>query len=163
LQRSGLRKGGVTILLNSILIVDDDIGVRNMLSSVLYDGGYLIEGVENGKEAIKACEESSFDVALIDIELPDMKGTELLNRLRKIQPKMIRIIITGHPSIESAMKAVNERADGYVLKPFEVTELLEMIARLLTERTNEYLRISTEITSAKESTPAVKYQRPDRW
>lgn len=150
-------------MLNSILIVDDDIGVRNMLSSVLYDGGYLIEGVENGKEAIKACEESSFDVALIDIELPDMKGTELLNRLKKLQPKMIRIIITGHPSIESAMKAVNERADGYVLKPFEVTELLEMIARLLTEKTNEYLRISTEITSAKESTPAVKYQRPDRW
>ena len=150
-------------MLNSILIVDDDIGVRNMLSSVLYDGGYLIEGVENGKEAIKACEESSFDVALIDIELPDMKGTELLNRLKKLQPKMIRIIITGHPSIESAMKAVNERADGYVLKPFEVTELLEMIARLLTERTNEYLRISTEVTSAKESTPAVKYQRPDRW
>jgi DNA-binding NtrC family response regulator len=92
-----------------------------------------------------------------------MKGTELLNRLKKLQPKMIRIIITGHPSIESAMKAVNERADGYVLKPFEVTELLEMIARLLTERTNEYLRISTEITSAKESTPAIKYQRPDRW
>lgn len=150
-------------MLNSILIVDDDIGVRNMLSSVLYDGGYLIEGVENGKEALKACEESSFDVALIDIELPDMKGTELLNRLKKLQPKMIRIIITGHPSIESAMKAVNERADGYVLKPFEVTELLEMIARLLTERTNEYLRISTEITSAKESTPAIKYQRPDRW
>ena len=162
MQRSGRRKGSVTILVNSILIVDDDIGIRNMLSSVLYDGGYLIEGVENGKEAIKACEESFFDVALIDIELPDMKGTELLNRLKKLQPKMIRIIITGHPSIENAMKAVNERADGYVLKPFEVTELLEMIARLLTERTNEYLRISTEITRAKENTPAVKYLRPER-
>ena len=149
-------------MVNSILIVDDDIGVRNMLSSVLYDGGYLIEGVENGKEAIKACEESIFDVALIDIELPDMKGTELLNRLKKLQPKMIRIIITGHPSIENAMKAVNERADGYLLKPFEVTELLKMIARLLTERMNEYLRISTEITRAKENTPAVKYLRPER-
>ena len=133
-----------------------------MLSSVLYDEGYLIEGVENGKEAIKACEESIFDVALIDIELPDMKGTELLSRLKKLQPKMIRIIITGHPSIESAMKAVNERADGYLLKPFEVTELLEMIARLLTDRTNEYLRISTEITRAKENTPAVKSLRPNR-
>ncbi len=150
-------------MLNSILIVDDDIGVRNMLSSVLNDKGYLVEAVENGKKAIKACEESSFDVALIDIELPDIKGTELLNRLKKLQPKMIRIIITGHPSIESAMKAVNERADGYVLKPFEVTELLEKIARLLTEKTNEYFRISAEVTSAKESTPAVKYQRPDRW
>jgi DNA-binding NtrC family response regulator len=152
----------VTILVNSILIVDDDVGVRNMLSSVLYDEGYLIEGMENGKEAIKACEESPFDVALIDIELPDMKGTELLDRLKKLQPKMIRIIITGHPSIENAMKAVNERADGYMLKPFEVTELLKMIAKLLTERMNEYLRISTEITRAKENTPPVKYLRPER-
>jgi two-component system response regulator FlrC len=92
-----------------------------------------------------------------------MKGTELLNRLKKLQPKMIKIIITGHPTIESAMKAVNERADGYVLKPFEAAELLEKIARLLTEKTNEYLRISTEATHAKESTPTVKYQRPDRW
>jgi DNA-binding NtrC family response regulator len=134
-----------------------------MLSTVLNDEGYLTEAVENGKKAVKACEESSFDVALIDIELPDMKGTELLNKLKKIQPKMIRIIITGHPSLESAMKAVNERADGYVLKPFEVTELLQKIRRLLEEKTNEYLRISDETAHAKESTPVVKYQRSDRW
>ena len=153
----------MTLLLTSILIVDDDTVVRNMLSLVLNDEGYMVESVENGKKAVKACEKSLFEVALIDIELPDMKGTELLNRLRQIQPKMIRIIITGHPSIESAMRAVNERADGYVLKPFEVTELLAMISRLLTERTNEYLRISAEVTHAKENTPAIKYQRPDRW
>jgi DNA-binding NtrC family response regulator len=153
----------VTTLLTSILIVDDDAGVRTMLLKVLNDEGYLVEAVENGKKAIKACEESSFDVALIDIELPDMKGTELLSRLKKIRPKMIKIIITGHPSLESAMKAVNERADGYVLKPFEVTELLQKIRRLLEEKTNEYLRISTEAAREKESTPVVKYQRSDRW
>ena len=60
------------------------------------------------------------------------------------------------------MRAVNERADGYVLKPFEVSEMLEMISRLLTERMNEYLRISTDIAGAKESTP-VKYQSHERW
>jgi len=67
------------IMLTSILIVDDDAGVRTMLSSVLNDEGYSVEAVENGKKAIKACEKSPFDVALIDIELPDMKGTELLS------------------------------------------------------------------------------------
>ena len=153
----------MTILLTSILIVDDDAGVRTMLSSILNDEGYLVEAVENGKQAVKTCEKSPFDIALIDIELPDMKGTELLNKLKRIQPKMIRIIITGHPSLESAMKAVNERADGYVLKPFEVTELLQKIRRILEEKTNEYLRISTEAARAKESTPVVKYQRSDRW
>lgn len=153
----------MTILSDSVLVVDDDPGVRVMLSSILNDEGYVVEAVENGKEAIKACEKSFFDVVLIDVELPDMKGTELLDRLKKIQPKMVRIIITGHPSLESAMKAVNERADGYVLKPFEVTELLEKIKKLFAEKTEEYLRISTETMHAKESTPVVKYQRPDKW
>lgn len=153
----------MTILLVSVLVVDDDTGVRDMLSSVLNDEGYVVEAVENGKKAIKACEKLFFDVALIDVELPDMKGTELLARLKKMRPKMVRIIITGHPSLDSAMKAVNERADGYVLKPIEVTELLEKIRKLLTEKTEEYLRISTEAMHAKESTPVVKYQNPDKW
>jgi len=134
-----------------------------MLSSVLNDEGYLVEAVGNGKQAIKACEKSLFDVALIDIELPDMKGTELLNRLKKKQPKMVRIIITGHPSLESAMKAVNEKADGYLLKPFEVTELLAMIKRVFNEKTEEYLRVIAETTRQKEGTPTVKYKSPDKW
>jgi len=150
-------------MLTSILVVDDDVGVRSMLRSVLENKGYLVEDAQNGKGAVKACEKSPFDVALIDVELPDMKGTELLVRLKKIRPKMIRIIITGHPTLESAMKAVNERADGYVLKPFEVEVLLETIRRLLAEKTNEYLSILSETTREKNSAPAVKYQRPDKW
>lgn len=153
----------MTVLLTSLLIVDDDAGIREMLSTVLTNEGYLVEAVENGKQAIKACEESLFDVALIDVELPDMKGTELLMKLKKMQPKMVKIVITGHPSLESAMRAVNERADGYVLKPIEVTELLDKIKKLFTEKTDEYLRITTEAIRAKETTPTVKYQRPDRW
>ena len=150
-------------MLTSVLVVDDDVGVRNMLRSVLENEGYLVEDVENGKQAVKACEKSPFDVALIDVELPDTKGTELLNKLKKIRPKMIRIIITGHPTLETAMKAVNERADGYVLKPFEVGVLLEIIRRLLKEKTDEYFTMLTEATHSKDSTPTVKYQSPDRW
>jgi len=153
-----LEKAEVATMLYNVLVVDDDLGVRTMLCSVLYNEGYTVEAVENGKKAIKACQKSPFDVSLIDIELPDMKGTELLKRLKKLQPKMIRIIITGHPSLESAMKAVNERADGYVLKPFEVSSLLGMIKNLLKEKTNEYLSMLAENTNAKESTPTVKYQ-----
>lgn len=150
-------------MLTSILIVDDDTGVRTMLSSVLEDEGYLIEAVGKGKEAIKACEKSSFDVALIDIKLPDMEGTELLTKLKKRQPRMITIIITGHPSMENAMKAVNEKADGYVLKPFQVADLLKMISNLLAQKTNEYLRIFGEAVRSKDSSPVFKYQRPENW
>ncbi|MGA9388271.1 MAG: response regulator, partial [Candidatus Bathyarchaeia archaeon] len=128
----------------NILVVDDDAGVRKSLSSILLKEGYSVEAVENGKQAIRASEKEYFDVALVDVELPDMKGTELLLGLKQRQPEMIKIIITGFPSIENAMKAVNEGADGYVLKPFDVPKLLEMIRKHLDERANEHFRAWTE-------------------
>ncbi len=118
----------------SILIVDDDAEVRKMLSSVLANEGYSVETAENGKQAVTACAKSPFDVALIDIEMPDMKGTELLNMLKQKQPKMVKIIVTGFPSLENAIKAVNEGADGYLLKPFDVRDLLDMIRKRLEEK-----------------------------
>jgi DNA-binding NtrC family response regulator len=83
-------------LLSNILIVDDDPEIRNMLSEVLVDQGYLVETAANGKKAIKACEKKLFDLALIDVGLPDIIGTELL-KLKMIQPKMLTVIITGSP------------------------------------------------------------------
>ena len=113
------------------LIVDDDQEVRKTLASILESVGYLVKSAENGKEAIHMCETTSFDFALIDIELPDIKGTELLHTLKQKQPKMVKIIITGHPTIENAARSVNEQADGYIMKPFNVPELLEMMSRFI--------------------------------
>ena len=73
----------------SILVVDDDAEVRKTLSSILSNEGYLVETVENGKQAIRISEKSCFDVALIDIRLSDMEGTELLHRLKEMQPHMV--------------------------------------------------------------------------
>jgi len=88
------------IVIINTLIVDDDQEVRSTLVSILEDVGYLVQTAENGKKAISMCEQTPFDVALIDIELPYIKGTELLHILKEKQPKMVRIIITGHPSVE---------------------------------------------------------------
>jgi DNA-binding NtrC family response regulator len=150
-------------LMSSILIIDDEVGIRASLSSILEDEGYSVEAVENGKQAIKICEKMQFDVALIDINLPDIKGTELLAKLKQISPKMVRIIITGYPTIENAVKAVNEKSDGYILKPFNIPELLQTIKKLLDEKANEYLQMFTEVEKAKKDTPLFKYQHPDRW
>ena len=123
----------------NILVVDDDTGVRKTLSSILLQEGYSVETVENGKEAIRASGKSRFDVALIDIKLPDMEGTELLHKLKEKQPHMVEIIVTGFPTLENAMKTVNEGADGYILKPFDVQKLLEMIKQHLTKKTAEHI------------------------
>ncbi len=125
----------------SILIVDDDAGIRRTLFRILEKEGYLVETVENGKQAIKASNEQFFNVALIDIRLPDMDGTELLDKLKETEPKMVKIIITGYASLQNAIEAVNRGADGYVLKPFDAGELLAIIEKHL-KRQRESVKYS---------------------
>ena len=151
------------MLTSTVLIVDDDPKMGELLTSILENASYIVETASNGKEAIKACKKFPVDVALIDVELPDMKGTKLLSALKALQPKMVRIIITGYPSIENAVTAVNEKADGYILKPFDPSDLLEKIKKLIADKKNEYLTILKEVEQAKQSTPQTKYQNPDRW
>jgi DNA-binding NtrC family response regulator len=150
-------------LIINALIIDDDTEVRNTLSAILESEGYLVETAENGKKATRMCEKTPFDVALIDVELPDIKGTELLHLLNEKQPKMVKIIITGHPSIENAKKSVNEKADGYITKPFNVPELLGMIKKLIDDKTNAYFKMFAEVELAKQNTPVFRYQHPNNW
>jgi DNA-binding NtrC family response regulator len=150
-------------LIINTLIVDDDQEIRNTLTLILESESYLVETAENGKKAINLCEKTPFDLALIDIELPDIKGTELLHILSEMQPKMVKIIITGHPSIENAAKAVNEKADGYIMKPFDVPELLKMIKKLVEEKATGYLKMFAEVEQAKKNTPVFRYQHPNKW
>jgi DNA-binding NtrC family response regulator len=158
-----LKIAGVPFVLSNVLVIDDDEETRNLFSTVLTVAGYLVEAAENGKQAIKMCKKGPFDIALIDIELPDIKGIELLKTLRELQPKMVKIIVTGHPSIENAVKSLNEKADGYLLKPVNITEMLEMIKKILTEKTNEYIQMIKSIEQGKESTPFTQYQNPNQW
>jgi two-component system response regulator AtoC len=150
-------------LIVSALIVDDDPAVRSMLSSILEDEGYSVEAVDNGKEAIRTCEKLPFDVALVDINLPDVKGTELLHKLKQLQPKMVKIIITGYPSIENAVTALNEKSDGFISKPFDPQELLEMIKKLIAEKQDDYLQMYQEVEDAQKNNPFVKYKSPSSW
>lgn len=125
----------------SVLVVDDDAGIRKTLSRILEKNEYLVEEAENGQQAIDACEERFFNVVLIDIRLPDMDGIELLDKLKETEPKTVKIIITGFPSLENAAEAVNRGADGYVLKPFDAGALLAMIGKHL-EKQRESVRYS---------------------
>jgi DNA-binding NtrC family response regulator len=111
----------------NILVVDDDAQFRGMLSEILEGWGYTVKCVENGKQAIDASDEELFNLALIDIHLPDMEGTELLTKLRKTEPEMIKIIVTGHASLDNSIEAANKGVDGYVVKPFDPKKLLEII------------------------------------
>jgi len=77
-----------------------------------------------------------YKLALVDIRLPDMDGVELLTGMKQTTPKMVKIIITGYPSLENAVEAVNRGADGYIVKPVKMDELMTMI--------NEHLKRQQE-------------------
>ena len=107
-----------------ILVADDDEGIRETIATILEDEGYLVDQAETGKEAIEKSNIRFYNVALIDIRLPDMEGTELLSAMKDTMPKMIKIIITGYPAMQNAIDAVNKGADAYILKPVKVDNLL---------------------------------------
>ena len=123
----------------SILVVDDDTELRKVLSSILSEEGYSVETVENGEQAIRVSEKTRFDLALIDIKLPDMEGTKLLQRLKAKQPHIVMIIVTGFPTIENAMGAVNKGADGYILKPLEIGKLLQAVRKHLNKQAADHV------------------------
>lgn len=120
-----------------ILVIDDDENVRETMSCILKEKGYLVDTAETGKQAIEKSESTYYNAALIDIRLPDMEGTKLLNLLKKSTPKLIMIIITGYPSLENAVKAVNDGADGYVIKPINHEDVLAKIAALIKKQQEE--------------------------
>jgi DNA-binding NtrC family response regulator len=114
-----------------ILIVDDDENIRKVLMAILEDKGYNIEAVGTAREAIKKAEKKHYNLALIDIRLPDMEGINLLTKIRDTTPRMRKIIITGYPTLQNAVDAVNKGADAYIMKPFDVERVLSTISEQL--------------------------------
>jgi two-component system NtrC family response regulator len=110
-----------------ILVVDDDENIRKVLTTILEDEGYVVEAVENGKKAIEKTKKSFYNLVLIDIRLPDMEGIELLTKMKDTVPKTRKIIITGYPTLQNAIEAVNKGADAYILKPFDMESVLQTI------------------------------------
>jgi DNA-binding NtrC family response regulator len=112
-------------------VIDDEEGIRRTISTILADAGYVVDTVENGKQAIERAEANFYNLALIDIRLPDMEGTELLTALKETTPKMVKIILTGYPALQNAVKAINKGVDYYLTKPVNNDELLRLIKELL--------------------------------
>lgn len=111
----------------SILVIDDDEVVLNSIAEALRLEGYKVDTAKTGKEAISKGNLRFYNLILIDIRLPDMEGTELLKAMKETIPKMVKIIVTGYPSLQNATEALNKGADGYVIKPIDIPKLLTTV------------------------------------
>jgi DNA-binding NtrC family response regulator len=140
-----------------ILIIDDQESIRKSLKVALEREGYLVEMGENGREAIRKSKAKLYNLALVDLRLPDMDGIELLTKMRETVPKMVKIIITGYPSLENAIEAVNRGADGYLVKPYTMEELLRKIKEQL-QKQQEARKYSEEKFKEFIETRADEYE-----
>ncbi|MDA3813939.1 MAG: PAS domain S-box protein, partial [Candidatus Cloacimonetes bacterium] len=112
---------------NKILIVDDNMGICESMSDILEDQGYEVSTSNNGSEAIDKIKQTLFNVAMIDINLPDMPGIQILKECKKSYPDMVCIIMTGHASAENAINALKEGADEFFTKPLAMEDVFHRI------------------------------------
>jgi len=122
----------------AVLVVDDEEGIRKLLTAILTENGYFTDSAKNGYEAIKKTDERFYEAAFIDIVLPDMNGVELLTRIRETKPKMRKIVMTGNPSLQNAVEALNKGADAYIMKPLNIEKILSTIKEQLEEQRKEW-------------------------
>ncbi len=113
----------------TILIVDDDLMVRNVLEQLLQRKGYNIKGVSDGKEALEFIKSNRVDLVVTDISMPGMSGFELLQVIKKTYPQIGVIMMTGHGDIYSVKEALSLGADEYMTKPFKGYEVNLIIER----------------------------------
>ncbi len=119
---------------DAILIVDDEEIIRESLSFILSKEGYRVREAANGRIALDIIKEESLDLVLTDLEMPEMKGIELLENISRFSPETLVVIVTAYGSIDTAIAALRQGAVDYVLKPVEFDELLIKVKRLLTSR-----------------------------
>jgi len=132
-----------------ILIIDDERSIRDIFTLLLQEKGYLTESASNGQDGLDKIRRFQPDVLLLDMNLPDMSGMEVLSRLQEGGAKCQIIIITAYGTIKSAVEATKLGAYAYLEKPVDNEELLLMISRALEVRKleAEVENLKTELTS----------------
>ena len=142
----------------NILIVDDNEGILETLSAILEEKGYRTDTAKNGREAIEKSKTNFYNVALLDIRLPDIEGTKLLTKIEETSPRMVKIMITGYASLENAVEALNLGADAYIMKPVDPENLLKVINEKLKEQ-REAEKMSQEKVAKWIETRARKLEK----
>ena len=150
-----------------ILIVDDDENVCRSLSLIFAQKGYEAEAARTGREALEKARDQFYNLALVDVRLPDTLGVELLGPLREMQPDIVVIVVTGYASLDTALPALNKGASAYIRKPLDIDQVLVTIRetlekqRLIVENRRLYQAVQQELRErvlAEKETERVQAQ-----
>ena len=133
-----------------LLIVDDELSVRDSLGKWFREEGYAIGTAENADEALTRMAETHWDMALLDIKMRGTDGIELQRRLHEIDPELIVVMMTGYASVETAVAALKNGAYDYVSKPLDPDEIAHLVKKALAHHRaeKENVRLRETVTEA---------------
>jgi DNA-binding NtrC family response regulator len=129
-----------------ILIVDDELVVRESLSTWFRGEGFQVSSASCAREVLERARKGEWDLALLDIKMPGMDGMDLMDRLHEIDPQLILIMMTGYASVDTAIRALKKGAYDYVTKPVDPDELLHLTLNAL-----EHCRAKQEVVRLREN------------
>lgn len=111
----------------SILVVDDELLIRDLLYDFFTGQGWTIAVADSGQKALSIMRQKKVDLVLTDIKMPEMDGMDLTVKLRQDYPDVPVVVMTGYPSVESAIQALRQRVADYITKPFNINELYKSL------------------------------------
>ena len=118
----------------SILIIDDDKFILDVFSRILKNQGYNVDTAETGQKALEKLKTKKFDLAIIDMILPDTNGTSLIPKMNEIQPEIQKIVLTGYPSAADSNKTKKQGVNAYLIKPVKSEKIIETITKSLKQQ-----------------------------
>lgn len=117
--------------MSSVLIVDDDSQLRQSFEKLLSEEGYAVRTAPSGEDGLEAVRQKAPDLVVMDVRLPGMNGLETFGAIRGIEPKLPVIIMTAYGTTDTAIKATKMGAFDYILKPFDIPDILRLIKQAL--------------------------------
>lgn len=141
----------------NILVVDDEEAARQSLADILRLEGYQVKTAANGEAAVKSLEGDEFDLMLLDLKMPGMTGLDVMTVANEEAPETRIIMLTAHGSMDSAIKALRQGADDYLLKPAAPKDILTSVSKAMEERSENERRkrligqIETSIQQLKDT------------
>ncbi len=137
----------------AILLIDDDPLILETAADILEDAGYPVTKAANGADAMRALTQAAFPVIVADFQLPDTTGLEIARKAREIDETTSVILITGHASLEMAVKAIQESVYDYLIKPVDPAQLKKTVDKALEKQclTSENRRLLGDLRSANEA------------
>ena len=112
---------------HSILVVDDELLIRDLLYDFFQQQGWSISVAENGEKALEILRSRKIDLLLTDIKMPQMDGLSLTSKVRAMYPEIPVVLMTGYPSVETAVEGIREKVEDYIIKPFNINKLFKTL------------------------------------